>query len=135
MSKYDMSRGGVWLGAARKWMQWNKRNGSTVTWSSAEELRPSVTVREAEDMARRVAEAVYEEMDGEVTRLREALEQVDGDVARRCAEAVAPLITALVHVVEECREEYCNVASGGPSACVVCSIARAALAAGKREGG
>jgi len=36
-----LKEGGVWLGAARHWIQWNCNNGSTVTWGSNEQLSSS----------------------------------------------------------------------------------------------
>ncbi len=48
----EIRRGGAWLGAARNWMQCKKRNGETVTWRSAEVLKPEMTVKDAEDIAR-----------------------------------------------------------------------------------
>lgn len=43
--------GGKWLGAARNWLQWHKRNGDKVTWGSDEALVPPMTVREVEEVA------------------------------------------------------------------------------------
>lgn len=53
--------GGAWLAAARSWMQANKINGSDVLWGSSEVLRPSVTVREIEQLAACVAAAAINE--------------------------------------------------------------------------
>ena len=59
----DLKRkGGNWLGAAREWMQWKKINGSDVTWNSDDELRPTMTVRDVEDLAAHVAAAVMNDM-------------------------------------------------------------------------
>jgi len=55
----DLKRkGGTWLGAAREWMQRKKLNGSSVTWNSDDELRPTMTVRDVEDLAAHVAAAL-----------------------------------------------------------------------------
>jgi hypothetical protein len=49
---YDLLKaGGAWLGAARSWMQRNKRNGSDVIWASDDVLIPHMTVRNCEEMA------------------------------------------------------------------------------------
>lgn len=59
---HDLKRqGGKWLGEARNWMQWNKHNGETVTWGSNQELRPTMTVAEVEDLAAHVAAGVMNE--------------------------------------------------------------------------
>lgn len=52
-----LREGGPWLGAARSWLQWNKRNGSDVTWGSGDVLQPPFTVREVESLAADVAAA------------------------------------------------------------------------------
>lgn len=54
-----LRRGGKWLGAARHWLQWNKRNGSDVTWGSKEVLQPPFTVRDVEEVAAEVAATFY----------------------------------------------------------------------------
>lgn len=46
-----LQQGGEWLGAVRSWAQWNKTNGSDVTWGSDQELRPSMTIGQLEDAA------------------------------------------------------------------------------------
>ena len=56
------SGGGKWLGAARRWLQWHKHNGDSVTWGSEQELTPAMTVREVEDLAATVAAAVLNEL-------------------------------------------------------------------------
>jgi hypothetical protein len=63
MSKYVdtytlMDQGGEWLGAARKWLQWNKLNGSSVTWGSNEVINTPMTVKDVEDLAAHIAAAV-----------------------------------------------------------------------------
>lgn len=50
-----LKKGGAWLGAVRSWIQWKKRNGSIVIWSSDYVLEPPMTVKEVEEAA---AEAV-----------------------------------------------------------------------------
>jgi hypothetical protein len=56
-----LRRGGEWLGAARAWLQRRKHNGSDVTWGSDEELRPSMTAREVEELAAEVAATLWTE--------------------------------------------------------------------------
>ena len=55
--------GGEWLGAARSWVQWNCRNGNSVTWGSGDVLSPPLTIRQVEDLAARVADAANSEAD------------------------------------------------------------------------
>ena len=50
-----LREGGVWLGAVRSWMQWHKKNGSTVIWGSDEVLNPPMTVRQVEEVAAEAA--------------------------------------------------------------------------------
>lgn len=50
-------KGGEWLGAVRSWLQQHKLNGSRVTWGSAEELQPPMTVKDVEDVALHAAHA------------------------------------------------------------------------------
>ena len=54
--------GGVWLAAARTWLQWHKHNGDTVTWGSHDELKPAMTVVDVECVAKAVAEAVIKDL-------------------------------------------------------------------------
>lgn len=54
----DPKQGGDWLAAARSWLQWNTINGSIVLWGSDDEVRPPMTVRQVEEMAAKVAQAV-----------------------------------------------------------------------------
>lgn len=53
--------GGLWIGAARNWIQWKCRNGSRVTWGSNDELDKRMTVRDVEDLALEVAAAAIEQ--------------------------------------------------------------------------
>ncbi len=55
------NKGGDWLGAARKWIQGNCINGSTVTWGSKEKLQKEFTVLDIEDLALEVAYAMHKE--------------------------------------------------------------------------
>jgi hypothetical protein len=50
-----MRRGGEWLGVARNWIQWNCRNGESVTWGSRDVLERSFTVADIEQIAAKVA--------------------------------------------------------------------------------
>lgn len=50
-----LRQGGEWLGAARNWIQWHRRNGSDVTWGSNDVLEPPMTVANVEDLAAEVA--------------------------------------------------------------------------------
>jgi hypothetical protein len=52
-----LQQGGEWLGAARNWLKWHKRNGEHVTWGSDDVLEGPFTVREVEDLAAEVAAA------------------------------------------------------------------------------
>ncbi len=54
-----LRRGGPWLGAAREWLQWNKRNGSDVTWGSTDEIKPPMTARDVDSLAAHVAAALW----------------------------------------------------------------------------
>lgn len=54
-------QGGKWLAAARSWVQWHCRNGSSVTWGSDEPLVPHLTMRQIEDLASDVAWAALKE--------------------------------------------------------------------------
>ena len=57
----NIQQGGKWLGAARSWLQWNTRNGESVTWGSQDVIDPPMTVKMIEDLAAKVAEAAIEE--------------------------------------------------------------------------
>ena len=54
------SSGGNWLGAVRNWIKWHCINGDSVTWSSNDELRPRITVKNIEDAAGEAAWATLE---------------------------------------------------------------------------
>lgn len=52
-----LRQGGEWLGTARNWLKWHKRNGDQVTWGSNDVLEGPFTVREVEELAADVAAA------------------------------------------------------------------------------
>lgn len=54
-----LRRGGEWLGAARSWLQWNKRNGSDVTWGSLDEIKPPMTAADVDALAAEVAATFF----------------------------------------------------------------------------
>lgn len=56
-----MKIGGSWISAARSWIQWRKVNGSDVTWGSQQELRPTMTVKDVEEVSAEVAATVLTE--------------------------------------------------------------------------
>lgn len=63
MLKFALQKlGGSWLGAARKWIQWNCINGSNVIWGSNTELHPPITVSKVEDLASEVAASVIDDI-------------------------------------------------------------------------
>ena len=51
----ELKQGGEWLGAARRWMQSNVRNGDTLTWCSAEQV--TLPFYKLEELAMRAAVA------------------------------------------------------------------------------
>jgi hypothetical protein len=53
-------KSGKHLGAVRSWIQWNCRNGESVTWGSENSVG-ELTVRQLEELAQRVADAVPQE--------------------------------------------------------------------------
>ena len=60
---YDLKKqGGVWLGAARSWMQHNLVRGDSVEWGSHECLA-DMTPAKIEDLAATVAAAVMNELE------------------------------------------------------------------------
>jgi hypothetical protein len=54
-----LRRGGEWLGATRRWIQSRCLNGAQVTWGSNDELRPTMTARDIEEVAAHAAAAAY----------------------------------------------------------------------------
>lgn len=60
-----LRRGGEWLGAARSWILWHRHNGDSVTWGSADVLRPPFTTADVEDLAAHVAAAAMRKQPGE----------------------------------------------------------------------
>lgn len=60
--------GGPHLGAVRRWIQWTFRNGDRVTWGSDDELGGSgLTVRQMEELAEKVKDAVLAEVESTMT--------------------------------------------------------------------
>ena len=55
----EMSRGGEWLGAARRWLQSNVQHGDTMCWSDSTPV--SIPFCKLEEFALRVAIAAVEE--------------------------------------------------------------------------
>jgi hypothetical protein len=55
---------GAHIGAIHNWIQWNAFNGDRVTWGSDERLnlKRALTVRELEEIAQRVADAVIDDI-------------------------------------------------------------------------
>lgn len=54
--------GGDWLGTVRRWVQFKKYNGNTVTWGSEEVLNPPMTIRQVEEVAKLAAVAAGNEL-------------------------------------------------------------------------
>lgn len=55
-------KSGAHLGVVRRWIQWNARNGSEVTWGSDETLvLQAVTTRDMENLAQQIADAAVKE--------------------------------------------------------------------------
>ena len=54
--------GGVYLAAARTWLQWHKHNGDRAIWGSLDTLKPEMTVADVEAVAKAVAEAVFKDL-------------------------------------------------------------------------
>ena len=57
-----MKTGGVWLGAVRTYIQHNFIDGDRLNWSSEEELRPHITMKQLQEIAAYVAASVYKEV-------------------------------------------------------------------------
>lgn len=55
-------KGGVWLGAARSWMQHNLVRGNSIEWGGHEYLK-DLTPAKLEDLAATVAAAVMNELE------------------------------------------------------------------------
>lgn len=64
-----LSKGGSFLGAARSWIQWNALNGSDVAWGSEDRLQfnRSLTVKDVEEFAAKIAVATLEDFKGHLT--------------------------------------------------------------------
>ena len=58
ISRSPVGTSGKHLGAVRRWIQWNCRNGERVTWGTADELDHRFTVQDLEELAERVREAL-----------------------------------------------------------------------------
>lgn len=56
--------GGSYLGATRKWIQWQCKNGDWVEWGSDDVLEPSLTVKDVEVIAAEAAAAAINEFIG-----------------------------------------------------------------------
>jgi hypothetical protein len=54
----EVSRGGEWLGAARRWMQSNVKDGDRLCWSSGELVH--IPFCKLEDFAKSVAKAAIQ---------------------------------------------------------------------------
>ena len=72
-----MKTGGKWLGTARTWLQWNKRNGDSVTWGSDQELIPPFTVKDVEELASTVASEVHNENLDKLEKLEKRIEKLE----------------------------------------------------------
>lgn len=94
IASYELlRRGGEWLGVAREWVKWHKRNGDRVTWGSSDELQPPMTIREVEELAAEVAASAHSTL----AELRDALfAAVEGDV-----DPDEQLIDTLKRIVRE----------------------------------
>lgn len=55
----ELSKGGNWLGAARKWLQWNVKGGDTLSWNSTDDV--SIQFNKFEELALVVATAAVAE--------------------------------------------------------------------------
>lgn len=62
MASYSDIKGGPHLGVMRKWIQWNARNGETVTWGSRDVLRlKDIDAHELDRLAQDIRDAVLAE--------------------------------------------------------------------------
>lgn len=87
-----LSKGGTWLGAARRKIQWIfMGNGSRVTWGSNDVLSPHATVANVEQVAAAAVEADRQERDAELAALRARVAELEGllgdkaPLLRQCA--------------------------------------------------
>jgi hypothetical protein len=55
--------GGKWLSAVRSHVQWEFRNGESVTWGSNDVLEPHVTIGQVEEIAAIAVDAAFPEVD------------------------------------------------------------------------
>lgn len=75
-------KSGPHLGAARRWMQRNCRNGSDIIWGSQDRLGREFTAADIDELAQRVADAAWADRDrGQATieRLRKKLFEAQCD--------------------------------------------------------
>lgn len=56
-----MKSGGAHIGAVHSWIQWNCVGGDSVTWGSDEVLRKDFTVKDLENLAKKIALATLKE--------------------------------------------------------------------------
>ena len=58
-----LTKGGPWLAAVRRWIQWNAVNGSRVIWSSdnVPRFQKKPTVRDFEELAAEIAVEILNE--------------------------------------------------------------------------
>lgn len=76
-----LRRGGAWLGAARTWLQNERHNGATARWGSDEQLRPPMTMRDAEELAAHAAAAALAEAAADVERLTKERDEARKELA------------------------------------------------------
>jgi hypothetical protein len=101
-----LEKGGKWLGAARNWLKWHKRNGSQMTWGSNDVLEGPFTVREVEALASEVAaEAMRpqptEEHVSSCLRARWKAEQELSSANARIKELEGLVSDAVKYIVED----------------------------------
>ena len=92
----DLKNGGVWLAAARKWLQRNVPGGDSLMWGTSQPVSVSFVALQ-DDFAREVAVAAVEEERRK--RARETLEIQDRWRLERENEK---LRAALKHAIETC---------------------------------
>lgn len=103
-----LGKGGSWLGAARRYLQWNVRGGDTCTWGSGDVLE--MTVKQIEELA---AHAVAADGGYEV-RFRNMLDKntsldIRLVIANKIAKIHEKTIERLKAENEEMREELSRV--------------------------
>lgn len=90
-----LRKGGAWLGAAHSWLQRHKLNGERVIWGSGDELKPPMTVAQAEEIC---AEAVAAD--------RNAPERNRGESSERVA--LAAQVALLRRALIACKDWICQ---------------------------